>query len=53
MAGSVYGRHYVISTWGESHGDTVGVVVDGVQTPFDMDFLLNRICMPLVIRDKR
>lgn len=30
MAGSVYGRHYVISTWGESHGDTVGVVVDGV-----------------------
>ena len=30
MAGSVYGKHFVISTWGESHGDTVGVVVDGV-----------------------
>ena len=24
------------------------VMVDGVQTPFDMDFLLDKICMPLV-----
>ena len=24
------------------------VMVDGVQTPFDMDFLLDRICMPMV-----
>ena len=25
------------------------VMVDGVQTPFDMDFLLDKICMPFVI----
>ena len=24
------------------------VVVDGVQVPFDLDFLLDRICMPMV-----
>ena len=30
MAGSVYGKFFKISTWGESHGDTVGVVADGV-----------------------
>lgn len=30
MSGSVYGKHFTISTWGESHGDTVGVVADGV-----------------------
>ena len=30
MAGSVYGKLFTISTWGESHGDTVGVVADGV-----------------------
>ena len=30
MAGSVYGKIFKISTWGESHGDTVGVVADGV-----------------------
>ena len=29
MAGSIYGRLFQISTWGESHGKGVGVVVDG------------------------
>ncbi|HBZ53709.1 MAG TPA: chorismate synthase [Eubacterium sp.] len=29
MAGSVYGKLFRISTWGESHGKGVGVVVDG------------------------
>lgn len=29
MAGSVMGEIFKISTWGESHGDAVGVVVDG------------------------
>ena len=24
------------------------VLVDGVEVPFDMDFLLDRICMPMV-----
>lgn len=29
MAGSIYGKHFCISTWGESHGKGVGVVIDG------------------------
>lgn len=29
MSGSVYGNIFKISTWGESHGKGVGVVVDG------------------------
>lgn len=29
MAGSIFGKHFCISTWGESHGKAVGVVVDG------------------------
>ena len=29
MSGSIYGRYFQISTWGESHGKGIGVVVDG------------------------
>ena len=29
MSGSICGKSFVISTWGESHGDGYGVVVDG------------------------
>lgn len=29
MAGSMYGKLFRVSTWGESHGKGVGVVVDG------------------------
>lgn len=29
MSGSVYGNSFIISTWGESHGEGIGVVVDG------------------------
>lgn len=29
MAGSIYGNLFRISTWGESHGKGIGVVVDG------------------------
>lgn len=29
MAGSIYGKLFRVSTWGESHGKGVGVVVDG------------------------
>lgn len=29
MAGSIFGTLFQISTWGESHGEGVGVVVDG------------------------
>ena len=31
MAGSIYGRLFQISTWGESHGKGIGVVIDGCQ----------------------
>ena len=30
MAGSTYGTLFTLTTWGESHGPAVGVVVDGV-----------------------
>lgn len=30
MAGSVFGNIFKISTWGESHGEGLGVVIDGV-----------------------
>lgn len=29
MSGSIYGKRFVISTWGESHGEGYGVVIDG------------------------
>ncbi len=29
MAGSTFGTKFSITTWGESHGDAVGVVIDG------------------------
>ncbi len=29
MAGSTYGKHFQITTWGESHGKGIGVVIDG------------------------
>jgi chorismate synthase len=29
MSGSIYGTIFTITTWGESHGDGIGVVVDG------------------------
>lgn len=29
MAGSTFGNHFRITTWGESHGKGIGVVVDG------------------------
>lgn len=29
MAGSIFGKSFQVSTWGESHGKGVGVVIDG------------------------
>lgn len=29
MSGSIFGKHFQISTWGESHGKALGVVIDG------------------------
>lgn len=37
MAGSVFGKQFQISTFGESHGKALGVVVDGVPAGIDLD----------------
>ena len=29
MAGSTFGKQFTITTWGESHGEAIGAVVDG------------------------
>ncbi len=29
MAGSIFGKHFTIQTFGESHGEGIGVIVDG------------------------
>ncbi len=36
MSGSIYGNLFRISTWGESHGKGVGVVVDGCPAGLDL-----------------
>ena len=36
MAGSIYGRLFQISTWGESHGKGIGVVIDGCPAGFSL-----------------
>ncbi|MGX8715104.1 MAG: chorismate synthase [Lachnospiraceae bacterium] len=30
MAGSIFGKLFTVTTWGESHGQALGVIVDGV-----------------------
>ena len=37
MAGSIYGKIFRISTWGESHGKGVGVVIDGCPAGLCLD----------------
>ncbi|NHN33024.1 chorismate synthase [Paenibacillus agricola] len=37
MAGSSFGDAFTITTFGESHGDAVGVIVDGVTPGVDID----------------
>lgn len=37
MPGSNYGHIFKITTFGESHGDALGVVIDGVPAGFDLD----------------
>ena len=29
MAGNTFGKAFVVTTWGESHGKALGVVIDG------------------------
>ncbi len=47
MAGSTYGNSFSITTWGESHGPAIGVVIDGCPaglplTEKDIQQFLNR-----------
>lgn len=47
MAGSIFGKHFSVSTWGESHGKAIGAVVDGCPaglplTEEDIQAYLNR-----------
>ena len=47
MAGSTYGKIFTITTWGESHGTGIGVVIDGCPagvplTEEDIQIYLNR-----------
>ena len=36
MAGSTFGKNFTITTWGESHGTGIGVVVDGVPAGLEL-----------------
>ena len=47
MAGSTYGTIFKITTWGESHGKGIGVVIDGCPAGLslcedDIQIFLNR-----------
>jgi chorismate synthase len=37
MAGNSYGRCFCITTFGESHGKAIGVVIDGIESGFPLD----------------
>ena len=37
MAGSIYGTLFRVSTWGESHGKGIGVVIDGCPAGLPLD----------------
>ena len=41
MAGNSFGKHFRITTFGESHGRAIGVVIDGVRPglPIDTEFI--------------
>ncbi len=37
MAGSTIGKHFQITTWGESHGKGIGVVINGCPAGLPLD----------------
>lgn len=37
MAGSIYGKLFRVTTWGESHGKGLGVVIDGCPAGLELD----------------
>src|SRR4051812_23254109 len=38
MAGNSFGKLFNITTFGESHGEMIGVVIDGCPTGLEIDF---------------
>ncbi|PKM49773.1 MAG: chorismate synthase [Firmicutes bacterium HGW-Firmicutes-7] len=45
MAGSIFGNMFTISTWGESHGKGIGVVVDGCPAGLELNETDIQICL--------
>lgn len=45
MAGNTFGKLFRISTFGESHGAAIGVILDGcpAQLPIDLDFIQSEL----------
>ena len=37
MAGSTFGKIFQMTTWGESHGQGIGVVVDGCPAGLELN----------------
>ena len=37
MSGSIYGKNFTITTWGESHGPALGVVIDGCPAGLELN----------------
>ena len=35
--GNTFGKMFAVTTWGESHGDAVGVVIDGCPPKIKLD----------------
>lgn len=46
MAGSGFGTNFRITTWGETHGAGVGVVVDGCPTGLPLERRCSKISGP-------
>ena len=45
MSGNTFGKIFKITTFGESHGRAIGVIIDGVpaQLDFDLDFIQSEL----------
>ncbi|HEY9561448.1 MAG TPA: chorismate synthase, partial [Anseongella sp.] len=37
MAGNIFGKSFSISTFGESHGKAIGVIIDGCPAGLEID----------------
>ena len=45
MSGNTFGKIFKVTTFGESHGRAIGVIIDGVpaQLDFDLDFIQSEL----------